>query len=89
MSILCTTNHGSLLTVCLPFCGFDPGSTTISFFVASYASSATYTRLVHPLPALSHINYPFYTPGGEDKRWLGSGQVEEEGLRWVGGLMSV
>lgn len=55
----------------------------------SYASSATYTRLVHPLPALSHINYPFYTPGGEDKRWLGSGQVEEEGLRWVGGLMII
>ncbi|KAG6842043.1 hypothetical protein C0991_003569 [Blastosporella zonata] len=47
----------------------------------------TYTRLLHPLPALSHANYPFYTPGGCDKRWLGEGEVEEEGLRWVGGLM--
>ena len=56
-------------------------------FVASYASSATYTRLVKPLPAPSHANYPYYTPGGGDKRWLGSGGVEEEGLRWVGGLM--
>lgn len=51
------------------------------------APPEAYTRLVHPLPALSHANYPFYTPGDGDKRWLGSGEVEEEGLRWVGGLM--
>lgn len=48
-----------------------------------------YTRLTHPLPAPSHANYPFHTPGGGDKRWLGSDEVEEEGLQWVGGLMSV
>jgi hypothetical protein len=45
--------------------------------------------MVHPFPARSHANYPWYTPGGEDKRWLGSDEVEEEGLKWVGGLMSV
>ncbi|KAG6830328.1 hypothetical protein H0H92_001263 [Tricholoma furcatifolium] len=49
----------------------------------------TYTRLLHPLPAPSHTNYPFYTPGGGDKRWLGEGEIEEEGLRWVGGLMII
>ncbi|KAG6910957.1 hypothetical protein DXG01_006011 [Tephrocybe rancida] len=48
----------------------------------------TYTRPLHPLPAPSHANYPYYTPGGGDKRWLGEGEVEEEGLRWVGGLFS-
>lgn len=46
-----------------------------------------YERLTHPLPALSHAEYPFYTPGGGDKRWLVSGTVEEEGKQWVGGLM--
>ncbi|KAF9464878.1 hypothetical protein BDZ94DRAFT_1215690 [Collybia nuda] len=53
------------------------------------ASSETYTHLIHPLPSPSHANYPFYTPGGGDKRWLGSGEVEEEGFRWVGGLMII
>jgi hypothetical protein len=48
-----------------------------------------YERLTHPLPALSHAAYPFYTPGGGDKRWLMSGTLEEEGQQWVGGLMSV
>ena len=48
-----------------------------------------YERLTHPLPALSHAAYPFYTPGGGDKRWLTSGTIEEEGKQWVGGLMSV
>ncbi|KAJ8515337.1 hypothetical protein ONZ45_g7215 [Pleurotus djamor] len=48
-----------------------------------------YTRLVHPRPSPSHANYPFYTPGGGDKRWLGEGVGEEEGLQWVGGLMIV
>ncbi|KAG6821510.1 hypothetical protein H0H93_000019 [Arthromyces matolae] len=49
----------------------------------------TYTRPVHPLPAPSHANYPYYSPGGGDKRWLGEGEIEEEGLRWVGGLMII
>lgn len=48
-----------------------------------------YERLTRPLPALSHIAYPFYTPGGGDKRWITSGTLEEEGKQWVGGLMSV
>jgi len=46
-----------------------------------------YERLTHPIPALSHAEYPFYTPGGGDKRWLISETVEEEGKQWVGGLM--
>lgn len=54
-----------------------------------FHASTTYTRLVNPLPAASHANYPFYTPGGGDKRWLGSGEVEEEGLHWVGPLMVI
>ncbi|KAF9054969.1 hypothetical protein BDZ89DRAFT_1152795 [Hymenopellis radicata] len=48
-----------------------------------------YEPMLHPLPAPSHANYPWYTPGGGDKRWLGSGEDEEEGLCWVGGLMIV
>jgi len=47
----------------------------------------SYERLTHPLPAPSHAAYPFYTPGGGDKRWLMSGDLEEEGQQWVGGLM--
>jgi hypothetical protein len=49
----------------------------------------TYEHLTHPMPAPSYAEYPFYTPGGGDKRWLISGNVEEEGHQWVGGLMSV
>ncbi|KAG5648872.1 hypothetical protein DXG03_000221 [Asterophora parasitica] len=52
-------------------------------------SPETYHRLTHPLPARSHAEYPYYTSGGGDKRWLGEGEVEEEGLRWVGGLMLI
>jgi hypothetical protein len=55
----------------------------------SSRSCYPYERLTRPLPALSHIAYPFYTPGGEDKRWIMSGTLEEEGKQWVGGLMSV
>ncbi|KAI9513263.1 hypothetical protein F5148DRAFT_286601 [Russula earlei] len=50
-------------------------------------SSYPYERLTRPLPALSHAEYPFYTPGGGDKRWLISDNLEEEGRQWVGGLM--
>ncbi|CAL1701303.1 unnamed protein product [Somion occarium] len=46
-----------------------------------------YRRLVRPLPAASHANYPFYTPGGGDKRWFGMGENEEGGRKWMGGLM--
>ncbi|KAH9948409.1 hypothetical protein B0H21DRAFT_847298 [Amylocystis lapponica] len=48
-----------------------------------------YRRLLHPLPAWSHECYPFYTRGGEDKRWLGTGGVEEQGMQWVGTLMLI
>ncbi|KIK67791.1 hypothetical protein GYMLUDRAFT_1013857 [Collybiopsis luxurians FD-317 M1] len=51
--------------------------------------SIDFERMSHPLPASSHANYPWYTPGGGDKRWVGSGEEEEEGLKWVGGLMIV
>jgi hypothetical protein len=46
-----------------------------------------YRNMNHPLPARSHASYPFYTPSSEDKRWIVSGDLEEEGLQWVGGLM--
>ena len=46
-----------------------------------------YRQMTYPHPALSHANYPFYTPGGEDKRWVGTAELEEEGMQWVGGLM--
>ncbi|KAG5728514.1 hypothetical protein E4T56_gene19539 [Termitomyces sp. T112] len=49
----------------------------------------TYVRPSYPLPAPSHANYPYHTPGGGDKRWLGEGEIEEEGLCWVGGLMII
>ena len=46
-----------------------------------------YFCLTGPIPASSHADYPFHTPGGRDKRWIGSGDLEEDGLQWVGGLM--
>ncbi|OBZ76557.1 hypothetical protein A0H81_03858 [Grifola frondosa] len=46
-----------------------------------------YRRLTYPTTSLSHANYPFYTPGGGDKRWLGSNELEERGMQWVGSLM--
>ncbi|KAJ6538573.1 hypothetical protein DFH09DRAFT_1177262 [Mycena vulgaris] len=48
-----------------------------------------YSRLRYPLPAQTHANYPFYTPGGTDKRWIISDELEEAGMQWVGGLMIV
>ncbi|KAH9049652.1 hypothetical protein EDB84DRAFT_1585449 [Lactarius hengduanensis] len=47
----------------------------------------SYEHLTHPFPTPSHAAYPFYTPGGGDKRWLMSGDLEEDGQQWVGGLM--
>jgi hypothetical protein len=48
-----------------------------------------YSRLTRPIPSSSHTLYPFHTPGGGDKRWIGSRELEEDGLQWVGGLMFV
>jgi len=52
-----------------------------------YDITQTYRRLMYPIPVSSHSNYPLYTPSGEDKRWFGTGQTEEGGRQWVGGLM--
>ncbi|KAJ7284135.1 hypothetical protein C8J57DRAFT_1433033 [Mycena rebaudengoi] len=44
------------------------------------------TRMRYPLPAQTHTNYPFHTPGAAHKRRL---MEEGEGLQWVGGMMIV
>ncbi|ETW84135.1 hypothetical protein HETIRDRAFT_311797 [Heterobasidion irregulare TC 32-1] len=49
--------------------------------------STQHERLTHPMPSPSHANYPLHTPSGEDKRWIGSGALEEGGQLWVGPLM--
>ncbi|KAK7061946.1 hypothetical protein R3P38DRAFT_2493671 [Favolaschia claudopus] len=48
-----------------------------------------YSYLNHPLPAQTHIEYPFNTPGGADDRRALQEEAESEGLEWVGGLMLV
>lgn len=62
--------------------------TVISQCCPGKSTVPTYTRLALPKPSLSHADYPFYTPSGRDKRWISSGALEEDGLRWVGGLLS-
>ncbi|KAK2466051.1 hypothetical protein APHAL10511_001693 [Amanita phalloides] len=49
----------------------------------------TYSRLLYPSPHPRYANYPFYTPGVSDDRWVGSGDKEEGGLHWVGGMIIV
>ncbi|KXN86129.1 hypothetical protein AN958_10496 [Leucoagaricus sp. SymC.cos] len=46
----------------------------------------TYTKLRHPTPSPSYANYPFYTPGGGDRRWVSMPETEE-GMHWVGPLI--
>ncbi|THH11905.1 hypothetical protein EW145_g329 [Phellinidium pouzarii] len=46
--------------------------------------NSEYTLMTHPQPSPRHINYPLYTPGGEDVRWTGAGLLEEQGNFWVG-----
>ncbi|KAI0638390.1 hypothetical protein C8Q77DRAFT_1243078 [Trametes polyzona] len=46
-----------------------------------------YRELTHPRPSKCHARYPFYTPGGEDKRWLGTDEMEEGGRQWVGPML--
>ena len=53
-------------------------------FRVAYSLDVDLKQMTHPLPAPSHANYPRYTPGGSDKQWL---ELEEEGFRWVGGMM--
>lgn len=43
--------------------------------------------MMHPLPSTSFSNYPYFTPGGEDRRWQGYGNTEDTGKVWIGGLM--
>ncbi|KAK0190804.1 hypothetical protein F5146DRAFT_1103070 [Armillaria mellea] len=69
--------------------GVYPMSDELDNQLTYQVTSHSYTRLTHPLPAVSHFDYPWFTHGGSDKRWLGSGAEEEEGLCWVGGLMIV
>ncbi|KAF8969430.1 hypothetical protein BDZ97DRAFT_243762 [Flammula alnicola] len=70
--------------------GVYPMSTTTipAFLFNEYRNpSKAYTRLSYPQPAPTHCNYPFFTPGGNDLRWVGSEEIEENGLHWVGSLM--
>ncbi|KAG9016824.1 hypothetical protein FRB93_009353 [Tulasnella sp. JGI-2019a] len=48
---------------------------------------APYPVLQHPRPAPEFANYPNFTPGGADSRWIGQGEMEEDGLLWAGPLM--
>jgi hypothetical protein len=68
------------------------GATPNSTLVATQSFRrpvAEYDILLHPLPSPSHSRYPFHTPGGGDTRWVGPGEAEEEGLQWVGCILSV
>ncbi|TDL29843.1 hypothetical protein BD410DRAFT_780342 [Rickenella mellea] len=56
-------------------------------FELSTSAMGDYSTLTHPQPMPSHSNYPMYTPGGGDMRWLGSRELEDQGRQWVGGLM--
>ena len=47
--------------------------------IAAINLKDAYRPLTHPLPAPCHENYPFYTPGGADVRWLGNDETEESG----------
>ena len=66
----------------------DPESSTSGVNLAINLRDA-YRQLTHPLPSSCHANYPFYTPGGEDKRWMGNEELEEGGRQWVGPMLCV
>lgn len=51
-------------------------------------TSNTYTQIQHPVPSAAYANYPFFTPGGGDRRWISS-PANEDNLHWVGPLMYV
>jgi hypothetical protein len=45
-------------------------------------------RLRYPAPVLGHRNYPMYTPGGFDRRWVSECEVlERSDVKWVGNMM--
>jgi hypothetical protein len=47
--------------------------------------SSIYERLTRPLPIPEHAAYPF--PTSQEKRWLGDGELEEDGMVWVGSML--
>ncbi|EKM79873.1 hypothetical protein AGABI1DRAFT_106215 [Agaricus bisporus var. burnettii JB137-S8] len=51
-------------------------------------TSNTYTQIQHPVPSAAYANYPFFTPGGGDRRWISS-PANEDNLHWVGPLMLI
>ena len=54
-----------------------------------YITPSTYSRMTYPQPAPTHINYPFFTPGGRDLRWSELAASDDGGLFWVGSMMFV
>jgi hypothetical protein len=66
-----------------------PSAITYVSMIEFWSVFPKYSRLTRPIPSSSHTFYPFHTPGGRDKRWIGSRELEEDGLQWVGGLMFV
>jgi len=44
-------------------------------------------RLRYPTPVLAHRNYPGYTPGGRDRRWVNELELERSDVKWVGNMM--
>ena len=71
-----------------------PGTTVCFVYSAVVNAMLTeikdeFETMTHPQPALSHKNYPFYTPGGRDRRWVGTSDLEEHGMHWVGGLLYI
>lgn len=44
-------------------------------------------RLRHPTPTLGHRNYPMYTSGGFDRRWVDGFELGCSDVKWVGNMM--
>lgn len=70
-------------------CSHQVDSLALYIFLKTLNFTDYYTVLKRPQPAAIHANYPFYTYGGRDKRWLGPLEYEEMGRQWVGGMMCV
>jgi len=46
-------------------------------------------RLCYPTPTLGHRNYPRYTSGGFDRRWVDEFELGWSDVKWVGNMMLV
>jgi len=44
-------------------------------------------RLRYPTPVLYHCNYPMYTSGGFDRRWVNECELGRSDVKWVGNMM--